>query len=464
MGLPRRPAAAARDVNCRWRGTRSSREEAAEAGAQAKLMACQTRAVSATPVSAVEGPEVLAPAGDGGATAALAGADASISGSTRASTRARAKNFSPSCGRRGGIVRAPAHVTLNTPLEPSSRTWRVVPVSGGGADAPIVQDLPSPDRAAVARTRVHASTQMTISSAEGAEIARGLGFTRVVVPRELSVDEIRRLAAGTELELEVFIHGALCVSWSGQCLTSESWGGRSANRGQCAQSCRLPYDLVVDGATQDLGDVRYLLSPSDLAGASVVPALAAIGVHGLKIEGRQKGRLRRDGVAGYRRYVVLLNGGLRHRCTGALSRDMRDMTLLTAGFSNGFAGSDHQTLVEGRFPNTAAHCWDACCASSRAQYWLHWPAGRGRQARSHDGRGTARRRQREFAARRRRDGAWTRARPSNCAGVVSFDAGEPEDKQEPGGPSRRSRGLDSASSLANRGRARARRSPRVGDQ
>src|SRR6202007_911904 len=130
---------------------------------------------------------------------------------------------------------------------------------------------------------VHASTQMTASSPLAAELLRALGIARVVVPRELSVDEIRLYAAGTSLPLEVFIHGALCVSWSGQCLTSEAWSGRSANRGECAQSCRMPYERVVDGATSSRGDLRYLLSPKDLAGASAVEDLVAIGVHGLKI-------------------------------------------------------------------------------------------------------------------------------------------------------------------------------------
>src|SRR5206468_3569404 len=117
------------------------------------------------------------------------------------------------------------------------------------------------------------STQMTIASPSAAEVAKSLHVTRVVVPRELSVEELARFRAGTDLELEVFIHGALCVSWSGQCLTSEAWGGRSANRGQCSQECRMPYELLVDGERRELGDRRYLLSPRDLAGARAVPGL-----------------------------------------------------------------------------------------------------------------------------------------------------------------------------------------------
>src|SRR5262245_3415049 len=130
---------------------------------------------------------------------------------------------------------------------------------------------------------------MTASSPLAAELLRSLGLSRIVVPRELSVDEIRVYAAGTALPLEVFIHGALCVSWSGQCLSSEAWGGRSANRGQCAQACRLPYQLIVDGDPRDLGEIAYLLSPKDLVGLDAVPQLAEIGVASLKIEGRLKG-------------------------------------------------------------------------------------------------------------------------------------------------------------------------------
>src|SRR5207247_748382 len=132
------------------------------------------------------------------------------------------------------------------------------------------------------------STQMTASSPLAAELLRTLGLSRVVVPRELSVDEIRAYAAGTSLPLEVFIHGALCVAWSGQCFSSEAWGGRSANRGQCAQACRLPYELFVDGRLRPLADARYLLSPGDLYALAEVPEIVEMGVAALKIEGRYK--------------------------------------------------------------------------------------------------------------------------------------------------------------------------------
>src|SRR5690606_37605779 len=117
---------------------------------------------------------------------------------------------------------------------------------------------------------------------------RELGVQRVVLARELSIDQIRKITSATDMPVEVFVHGALCVSYSGQCLTSESLGGRSANRGQCAQACRLPYELEVDGDVRDLGEKAYLLSPSDLAAHDLVLPMVNEGVVSFKIEGRLK--------------------------------------------------------------------------------------------------------------------------------------------------------------------------------
>ena len=129
-------------------------------------------------------------------------------------------------------------------------------------DAFIIQDigLARLIRAIAPDQEIHASTQMTLSSAEGIGLVKSLGFNRAVLARELSLKEIAAIKATTDLELEVFIHGALCVSYSGQCLTSENFGGRSANRGQCAQSCRLPYRIFVDGKEFLDTDVKYLFS------------------------------------------------------------------------------------------------------------------------------------------------------------------------------------------------------------
>lgn len=277
--------------------------------------------------------------------------------------RARAANFAladlAAVVARIHRAGARAYVTLNTLVfEPELPAMERVlrGIAAAGVDALIVQDpaVCLLARAVCPELELHASTQMTIAEPAAAAFAQALGVTRVVVPRELSVDEIRTFAAGTELELEVFVHGALCVSWSGQCLTSEAWGGRSANRGQCAQSCRMPYELVVDGERRDLGEVQYLLSPKDLAGARAVPELLAIGVHGLKIEGRQKGpQYVATATGGYRRWVdALADGGDRKAAERQLAQDLLAMSLsYTRGFSDGFlGGSDHQTLVEGRFP------------------------------------------------------------------------------------------------------------------
>ncbi|HEY4119717.1 MAG TPA: U32 family peptidase, partial [Byssovorax sp.] len=270
--------------------------------------------------------------------------------------RARAANF-PSTelaavARQVHRAGAKLFVTLNTLVfEPELPIVEelVRRVARAGADAIIVQD---PAVALIARAiglPTHASTQMTASSPEAATLVAGLGVTRVVVPRELSVADIRAYHEGAgALELEVFVHGALCVAWSGQCLSSEAWGGRSANRGQCAQACRLPYDLVVDGVTRELGDVAYLLSPKDLVGIEHVAALAEIGVASLKIEGRLKGP----------GYVATTAAQYRRAVDPAFvpATDVpQDRAALEVAYSRGpsagfLGGVDHQALVEGRFP------------------------------------------------------------------------------------------------------------------
>ena len=307
-------------------------------------------------------PELLAPAGDLQAlrAALAAGADAVYFGLDLGfNARARTANFAidglPATVAMIHAAGARAYLTLNTLVfEPELPAVEAIlrAVAAAGVDALIVQD---PAVALLARAlapglEVHASTQMTISSAEAAAFAQTLGCTRVVVPRELSVAEIRQFAAGTSLELEVFIHGALCMSWSGQCLTSEAWAGRSANRGQCAQSCRMPYELVVDDVVRPLGDVAYLLSPLDLAGLDVVPELVAIGVHGLKIEGRQKSA--QYVATAVKAYRQRLDSAAGRPTTTRLEEAASQMALsYSRGFSQGFlGGTDHQTLVEGRFP------------------------------------------------------------------------------------------------------------------
>ena len=260
-------------------------------------------------------PELLAPAGnwDCARAAVENGADAVYFGLDRFNARMRADNFTLAdlpelmafLHRRG--VRG--YLTFNIlvffdELEEAEDYLRSVVAAG--VDAAIIQDVGlcrlirrlSPD------FPIHASTQMTITSAAGLEFARELDCSLVALARECSVKEIGRIQTeraavahafkaaperpGQVFPLEVFIHGALCVAYSGQCLTSEALGGRSANRGECAQACRLPYDLICDGQTVPLGDRKYLLSPQDLAGIEVLPELIRAGVTSLKIEGRLK--------------------------------------------------------------------------------------------------------------------------------------------------------------------------------
>src|SRR5215469_4685716 len=265
-------------------------------------------------------PELLAPAGDWECARAAVenGADAIYFGLDKFNARMRAHNFTEAdlprlmefLHRRG--VRG--YVTFNTlifenELQDAEAYLRTI--IAAGVDAAIVQDVGIARliRALSPDFPIHASTQMTISSAAGIEFAQELGCNLVVLARECSIkeiekiqklnDECRMMNGGaapnspfvirhSSIPLEVFVHGALCVAYSGQCLTSEALGGRSANRGECAQACRMPYELISDGQSVPLGDRKYLLSPQDLAGLEVLPELARLGVASLKIEGRLK--------------------------------------------------------------------------------------------------------------------------------------------------------------------------------
>jgi len=214
-------------------------------------------------------------------------------------------------------------------------------------DAFIIQDigLARLIRAIAPTQEIHASTQMTLASAESVNLAAKLGFNRAVLARELSLKEIARIKEATPLELEVFIHGALCVSYSGQCLTSENFGGRSANRGQCAQSCRLPYRIFVDGKEYRDTDAQYLFSPHDLCALPRLGELEEIGVNSLKVEGRLKSP----------EYVAAVARAYRK----ALDRtplEASDREPLEVLFSRGLRtgwldGDNHQELVDGTFSN-----------------------------------------------------------------------------------------------------------------
>ncbi len=305
------------------------------------------------------GIELLAPAGNWECARAAVenGADAIYFGlDVGFNARFRAANFHLGELRqlmlmlhRQGVL---GYVTLNTLVftdELKNLEASVRQLADAGVDAVLVQDLGAARliRELCPHLTVHASTQMTLTNADGIEMARELGIARVVLARELSIKEIRQIAATTTMQLEVFVHGALCVAYSGQCLTSESLGGRSANRGQCAQACRLPYDLICDGEPKDLGEVRYLLSPQDLAAHDLVPQLISAGVCSLKIEGRLKTPEYVANVCQqYRQAIDAACGGEARQLTEEQHRELE--LSFSRGFSPGWLeGCDHKRLVPG---------------------------------------------------------------------------------------------------------------------
>jgi putative protease len=218
-----------------------------------------------------------------------------------------------------------------------------------GPDALIVQDLGLVQiiKELAPNQVIHGSTQMTVTNHEAINLLDDLDIKRFVLGRENSLEEIKIIRDKTKKELEVFVHGALCVAYSGQCFTSEAIGGRSANRGQCAQSCRYEYDLIVDGKTQDLKDIKYLVSPKDLCGIKDIPKLVNLGIESFKVEGRLKSP----------EFVASVASSYRKAIDDFKNLDsdqaMKDMAITySRGFYNGWMdGVAHQNLVDGTYAN-----------------------------------------------------------------------------------------------------------------
>ncbi len=305
--------------------------------------------------------ELLAPAGDWEAMRAAVsnGADAVYFGLSNFNARHRAANF--------GLERLPevmeylhshnvrGYVTLNTLIfsdELAEAAEFVRQTARAGADGIIVQDLGLAKliHELAPTLPMHGSTQMTLTESRGIEFVSRLGIQRVILARELSMAEIQQISETTRVQLEVFVHGALCVAYSGQCLTSESLGGRSANRGQCAQACRLPYDLIVDGRQRDMEDKAYLLSPQDLAAHELIGELTKLGVRAFKIEGRLKSaHYVAAATQTYRAAVDAAIAGKGFRISPQQREDLEQS--FSRGFTHGFLdGVDHQALVHARFP------------------------------------------------------------------------------------------------------------------
>lgn len=312
-------------------------------------------------------PELLAPAGDMDcARAAVAnGADAIYFGLDRFNARLRANNFTleslPELMRFLHEHGVKGYVTMNTLIFTSELPDALAylgHLNAAGADGVIVQDMGLARcltewsrRDPAMQLELHASTQMTLTSPAGLEFASGfLDLKQAVLARELSLKDIEQCAAHTDIPLEVFVHGALCVAYSGQCLTSESLGRRSANRGECAQACRLPYAMIVDGRHLPLGERRYLLSPQDLCALDRIPELVRMGVKSYKIEGRLKSP----------EYVAAVTAAYRKALDAACAEipvdrmvTARDRYALQMVFSRGFStgwldGTDHPRLTHGR--------------------------------------------------------------------------------------------------------------------
>ncbi|MDA5109522.1 DUF3656 domain-containing U32 family peptidase [Brevibacillus thermoruber] len=307
--------------------------------------------------------ELLAPAGNWECLrAAVAnGANAVYFGVEKFNARARAENFQmselPDIMSFLHMYGVKGFLTFNILVfenELKEAQELIEACIDAGVDAVIVQDLGlvklireiSPD------FPIHGSTQMTITSPEAVEFTKPLALERVVLGRENSLKEIKVIGEKAKLPMEVFVHGALCVSYSGQCLTSEMWGGRSANRGECAQACRLPYDLIVDGVQKEMGNVAYLLSPKDLAAIDLVPELIEAGVTSFKIEGRLKSpEYVANVVSKYRAAIDRYFAG---QDAAPSEQDIRELQQsFSRGFTHGFLkGTNNKTLLDGTFPKS----------------------------------------------------------------------------------------------------------------
>lgn len=257
--------------------------------------------------------ELLAPAGniDSFKAAINSGADAIYMGVDRFNARNMAKNFSLEeyieCIMYAHILNVKVYLTLNTLIydnEVKDALEMVVKLYSAGLDGVIVQDigLASLIHKVIPKLPLHASTQMSIYNLEQVKYLEKLGFKRVVLARELTLNEIEYICKNTSLEVEIFVHGALCMCYSGQCVLSQVIGGRSANRGNCAQPCRMKYTLC--NKRGKIVENRYLLSKKDIFGLDFLQRLLDIGVKSLKIEGRNKTP---EYVAGitktYRKYI-----------------------------------------------------------------------------------------------------------------------------------------------------------------
>lgn len=260
--------------------------------------------------------ELLAPAGsfDSLKAAYAAGADAAYMGGLKFGARAYADSTGEDCISKAidyaHLRNKKLYLTVNTLLkeeELKSELYSYIrPYYEQGLDAVIVQDMGVMDflYKEFPELPLHASTQMTITGIDGALWAKNMGAARIVTARELSLEDIKNISYNVDIEIEAFIHGAMCYCYSGQCLMSSLIGGRSGNRGRCAQPCRLPYDVFCGDKCMTERGKNYVLSLKDMCTIDMLPELIEAGVMSFKIEGRMKSPLYTAGVVSiYRKYI-----------------------------------------------------------------------------------------------------------------------------------------------------------------
>lgn len=290
-------------------------------------------------------PELLSPAGSMESLKAAVnnGCDAVYLGGKDFNARSSAENFSLEeinmacdyCHLRGVKV----YVTVNTIYKDSELDKLlkyVINLYEIGVDALILQDLGAVKiiKSAIPNMKIHGSTQMTANSLEDVNYLKNLGVSKIVLSRELGLTEIAEITKNTDVEIETFVHGALCVSYSGQCIMSSMLGGRSGNRGKCAQTCRLPYTIYEGANPMKEG---HLLSPKDMQTVTILPELIECGITSFKIEGRMKNPEYVAGTTGiYRKYIDLY-----FHNPDNYKVDKEDIKILTqlfnrGGFSEGY--------------------------------------------------------------------------------------------------------------------------------
>lgn len=328
--------------------------------------------------------ELLAPAGSFQAMEAAirAGADAVYLGGQKFGARAYADNLN-----QEQMIEAidmvhlhgkQLYLTVNTLLKNREMEQELyeylAPFYEAGLDAVIVQDLGVMEfiKREFPELPIHASTQMTITGVESAKLLKDAGASRVVTARELSLKEIKEIYDATHMEIESFVHGALCYCYSGQCLMSSMIGGRSGNRGRCAQPCRLPYQVYKNGKRQNDEKTSYPLSPKDMCTVRILPEIMEAGVFSLKIEGRMKKPEYAAGVVSiYRKYIDLAISGKPYTIDPADSKALYDLynrSGFTDGYFHQYHGKEMMAMVKHNLTKEETRDRHAILASMHDQF------------------------------------------------------------------------------------------------